>query len=126
VAWVGWITNLVVHGEIPRPGFHIGPAQPKMTRSGQRSCGRACRRSTCVKSRSQCPNNDIANLPCAFGHCADTRILEFARIEAALLPDHPRKELDRKSVMRRRLLQGTAILVWTGRLRGRRCWSLDG
>jgi hypothetical protein len=40
------------------------------------------------------------------------------RIEAAFLPDHPGKELDWKSVLRRRLLQGMANVVWSGRLRG--------
>jgi len=41
------------------------------------------------------------------------------RIEATFLPDHARKELDRKGILGRRLLQGAANVIWGERSRGR-------
>ena len=57
------------------------------------------------------PRHELGDALCSLG--ADSPC-----VKTALLPDHPGKELDGKGVLRRRLLQGMANLVWTLRLRG--------
>jgi hypothetical protein len=49
-------------------------------------------------------------------------LADGVRIEAAFLPDHPGKELDRKSILRRRLFQRAANVVGGRRLGGCGVW----